>query len=91
MKNKVKSKTELYREYNKYVTSINKQLRALENEIPDSVAFIGNRAFDDFRLVKIYSIIEEVGNVINRCRAQCSIEGCDCIISGCIFMIIWIN
>ena len=50
MKNNIKSKSELYREYNKYVTSINKQLKALEKEIPDSIAI--TRYKGEFRRLK---------------------------------------
>lgn len=38
MKNNIKSKTELMKEFNKYVASINRQLKELEKKIPDSVA-----------------------------------------------------
>ena len=37
-RNKIKSKTELFKEYNKYVASINRQLKSLEKKVPDSVA-----------------------------------------------------
>lgn len=48
--NKVKTKTQLLREYNKYVTSINRQLKALEDEIPDSISI--SRYKGEFRRLK---------------------------------------
>ena len=49
-KSKITTKTQLYREYNKYVTSINKQLKELEKEIPDSVAI--SRYKGEYRRLK---------------------------------------
>lgn len=54
-KAKIKSRTALLKEYNKYVTSINKQLKELEEAIPDSVAIS--------RYKGEYRKIGKVGNI----------------------------
>lgn len=53
---KVKTKTQLLREYNKYVTSINKQLKELEEKMPDSVAI--SRYKGEFKKLKTTKGIE---------------------------------
>lgn len=46
----IKSKTDLFREYNKYVSKINNQLKELENKIPDSIAI--SRYKGEYRRLK---------------------------------------